>query len=321
LNTSFSKFLKIGIPLGLGVFLIWYSYSRFSPEQLSEIVAHFKNANYGFILLGVLLSLLSHILRAYRWNYLLEPLGFQPKILNNFMAVNTAYIMNLFIPKSGEVTRAIVINKYENIPFDKAFGTIISERVVDVVVLFLVTLIALILKFDILYDFLFDLIPLNKLYYIAGVILIIGILFLAFMKYSKSNFKQKLINFFSGFKDGVLSIIRMKRKQAFLIQTIVIWGLYILSFYVSVFALEDTATISFGTIIITFVIGSFAFAFTNSGFGSYPFAIAAILLVFGIPETVGTAFGWIVWTSNIASIIFFGGLSFIMLPIYNRKIK
>ena len=113
----------------------------------------------------------------------------------------------------------------------------------------------------------------------------------------------------------------MKKKRAFLIQTFLIWGLYLLSFYVSIFALDETASISLGTVIITFVIGSFAFAFTNSGFGSYPFAVAAILLVFGIPETVGTAFGWIVWTSNIASIIFFGGLSFIILPIYNRKNK
>ena len=122
-----------------------------------------------------------------------------------------------------------------------------------------------------------------------------------------------------GLKDGVLSVLIMKKKKAFLLHTFIIWGLYLLSFYTATFALEETAAISFGTIIITFVVGSFAFAFTNSGFGSYPFFVAGILAVFGIAETAGTAFGWIVWTSNIASIIFFGGLSFLLLPFYNKN--
>ena len=99
-----------------------------------------------------------------------------------------------------------------------------------------------------------------------------------------------------------------------------IWGLYLLSFMISMQALEETSNIEFGVILIAFVVGSFSFAFTNSGFGSYPLFVAGILAVFAVPETVGTAFGWIVWTSNIASIILFGGLSFIFLPFYNNAI-
>ena len=132
-----TKFLKISIPLGLGIFLIYYSYSKFTPEQLQDITKYFKKANYYIVALSVLLSILSHVSRAYRWNFMLEPLGYKPKLPNNFMAVYIAYIMNIFIPKSGEVSRAVVINKYENIPFDKAFGTIISERAIDVLFLFL----------------------------------------------------------------------------------------------------------------------------------------------------------------------------------------
>ena len=95
--------------------------------------------------------------------------------------------------------------------------------------------------------------------------------------------------------------------------------LYFLSFYTAFYALEETTGIAIGIVIITFVVGSFSFAFTNSGFGTYPFFVAAILAVFSVPETVGTAFGWIVWTSSIASIIFFGGLSLLILPFYNRS--
>ena len=111
----------------------------------------------------------------------------------------------------------------------------------------------------------------------------------------------------------------MKRKWTFIFWTLAIWTLYIYAFYVATFALEETSGIPLGTVIITFVVGSFAFAFTNSGFGSYPASIAGILLVFAIPKTVGTAFGLIVWVSHIAMIVLFGILSFVFLPIHNRR--
>tara|TARA_R110000787_G_scaffold15134_2_gene46795 strand:+ start:34289 stop:35251 length:963 start_codon:yes stop_codon:yes gene_type:complete len=319
LNKSLITFFKIAIPLGLGVFLIYYSYSKFSPQQLEEISAYFKKADYTFVILSVVFSLLSHISRAYRWNFMLEPLGYQPKLPNNFMAVYVAYIMNIFIPKSGEVSRAVIINKYEDVPFDKAFGTIISERVVDVLFLFGFTAIALLLQFDKLSEFLLNVLPINTIYNIIGVLSVLLILFLLVLKFSKWPIIKKILQFFSGLKDGVLSILKMKKKGSFIFHSFLIWGLYLLSFYTATFALNETSNIAFSTLIITFVVGSFSFAFTNSGFGSYPFFVAGILAIFAIPETVGTAFGWIVWTSSIASIVFFGGLSLLILPFYNKE--
>lgn len=315
----FTKFLKIAIPLGLGIFLIWYSYSQFSEDQLQEIRLHFQKANYGFVILAVFLGIVSHISRAYRWNFMLAPLGFQPKLLNNFMAVYIAYLMNIFIPKSGEVSRAMVISKYEGVPFDKAFGTIISERVVDIIFLFGFTLIALFLQFDILFAYISKNISTVNLIYAISILAGLFICFLLFLKYSKSVVQQRLLKFFNGLKEGVFSILKMKKKRAFIIHTFLIWGLYLLSFYVSTFALDETSTISIGALIITFVIGSFSFAFTNSGFGSYPFFVAGILAVYGVTETIGTAFGWIVWTSNIASIVFLGAVSLFILPVFNRS--
>lgn len=319
MKRSISKFLKIALPLALGIFLIFWSYSRFTPEQLAEIKIHFQAADYTFVVLAVVLSILSHIFRAVRWNLMLAPLGYQPKLLNNFMAISIAYLMNIFIPKSGEVSRGIVINKYEEVPFDKAFGTIISERVIDLVFLLGFTLLALWLQYDILYEYLTNLIPVTKLLYVLAAMLAFGILFIVFLKYSRSALQQKIKGFISGLRDGVFSIFKMKKKGLFLLQTCIIWGLYLLSFYVALFALEATSRIAMGTIIITFVVGSFSFAFTNSGFGSYPFFVAGILAVFGVAETVGTAFGWIVWTSNIVTLIVFGGLSLLFLPLYNQK--
>lgn len=307
--------------MGIGVFLIYYSYSKFTPQQLEEIKFYFKKANYNFVFLSVFFGVLSHVIRAYRWSFMLDPLGFKPKLLNNFMAVYVAYIMNLFIPKSGEFSRAVVINKYEDVPFDKALGTIISERVIDVLFLFGFTFIALFIKFDVLYQFLTTLIQPSKIIFGVLILAVLAVLFFVFLKYSKSNFQKKVKQVYLGIKEGVVSIFKMKKKGAYIFHSFLIWGLYLLSFYTATFALEETSSIGLATLIITFVVGSFAFAFTNSGFGSYPFFVAQILVVFSIPETVGTAFGWIVWTSSIASIILFGGLSFIFLPLYNRNKK
>jgi hypothetical protein len=319
LNKSLSKFLKIGIPLGIGIFLIWYSYSKFSAEQLEEIKFYFKKADYGYVILAVTFSILSHLSRAYRWSFMLEPLGYKPKLGNNFMAIAIAYLMNIFIPKSGEVTRGIVLDKYEGVPFEKGFGTIISERVVDLIFLMAFTALALFLQFEELYEYLTLIINPTKILVAFIALAIIGILFLLFLKYSKSKVQQKVKKFFNGLKDGVLSILKMNKKGPFILHTFIIWGLYLVSFYTATLALDETSGISIGTLIITFVVGSFAFAFTNSGFGSYPFFVAGILAVFGIAETVGTAFGWIVWTSNIASILLMGGLSFLILPFYNKE--
>ncbi len=312
--------MKIAIPLGLGLFLIYYSYSRFTDRQLDEIGFYFSKANYTIVALSVFLSFLSHVSRAYRWNFLLQPLGYQPKVANNFMAVYIAYLMNLFIPKSGEVSRGVVINKYEGVPFEKAFGTIITERVIDLLFLLGFTVLALSLQFDVLFTYLTELIAPKKLLYALAALIVLGIVFLVFLKYSSTALGKKIKTFLSGLKEGVLSILKMKKKAAFIAHTFLIWGLYLASFYVATFALGETSSIELGTLIITFVVGSFSFAFTNSGFGSYPFFVAGILAVFGIAETVGTAFGWIVWTSNIASIVFFGGLSFLLLPVYNKAI-
>jgi len=250
---------------------------------------------------------------------MLEPLGYKPRLANNFMAISVAYLLNILIPKSGEVSRGIILDKYENVPFTKGFGTIISERVVDLVFLLLFTLLALSLQFDELYSYLSEIFRPKKILFALLFLTVLAISFFLFIRFSKSKLQQKLKNFIFDLKEGVFSILKMKRKWAFLFHTIIIWGLYLASFYTATHALEETSNISIGVLIITFVVGSFAFAFTNSGFGSYPFFVAGILAVFGVAETAGTAFGWIVWTSNIASIIFFGCLSLLFLPFYNKN--
>ena len=313
------KILKIGVPIAFGAFLIWYIYNKFTPLQLQELSGYVKNANYWIVGLSVGLNLLSHLARAHRWSFMLEPLGYKPKLANNFMAVSVAYLMNIFIPKSGEVSRGIVLDKYEKIPFSAGFGTIISERIVDLILLVAFTVVALALKFDILYGYVLEKIPPSILNTIFIAIVGLGVLVFLFLKFSRSKANSKIKTFILGLKEGVLSIVTMKKKGLFIVHTFFIWGLYLLSFYVATQALPETSDIGFSTIIIAFVVGSFTFAFTNSGFGTYPAAMAGVLVLFNVPFTVGTAFGWIIWSSGIASIIVIGVGSLLFLPVYNKN--
>ena len=319
LNKHLSRFLQIAIPLGLGIVLIWYVYQSFTIEQIEETKSYFSEANYGFVVLSVILSFLSHLSRAYRWNFMLEPMGYKPKLANNFMAISVAYLMNLLIPRSGEVSRAIILDKYEKVPFQKGFGTIISERVVDLIFLLIFTIVALSLKFDILFKFVSESIPRSSLYIVVIGLIAIGIVIPLYIVFSKSKINKKIKNFIFGLKEGIFSIIKMRKKGEFIFQSFVIWVLYLLSFYAALQSLPETSVLSFGTVIISFVVGSFTIAFTNSGFGTYPAAMAAILSVFGVLKTVGIAFGWIVWISNIIYIVLFGIISLVILPLYNSS--
>lgn len=303
----------------LGILLVWYFYQKFTPEQLSEMKRHFREANYAFLLLSVLLSLASHILRTHRWHLLLKPLGHQPKWYNSFFAVCVAYFMNLFIPKSGEVSRAVTLNQYENTPMEHGLGTIITERLIDLIFLALFFSLAIAMNYSLLIGYISSVILISKLLWTLLIFGGIILLFFLWVKGSKHSIALRLRQFIKGLIQGMLSIKKVSSPVVFIIESLLIWGLYVASFYAATFALVETTGIGWEVIIITFVVGSFTFAFTNSGIGYYPLAVAGVMGLFGIAQPLGNAFGWLIWTANISSIIFFGFIALIGLPLVNKK--
>ncbi|HOZ73860.1 MAG TPA: lysylphosphatidylglycerol synthase transmembrane domain-containing protein [Flavobacterium sp.] len=319
MKQQISKWLSILLPIFLGVFLIVYTYQKFTPGQILEIKSYFKNANYSYIVLGIFIAFLGNASRAYRWKFMLEHLGYKTSFYNNFMAVNICYLLNLSVPKSGEISRAVILKKYENVPFDKGFGTIVAERIVDMIVLLTFMLAAFFMQFRIVKEFILDKIPMQKLLVFASVATIVGVGLLLVYFYSKLPWILALKQKISGLKEGVMSIVHMEKKMEYLLHTIFIWFSYLIMFYITLFVIPETSSISLGATMTAFVVGSIAIAFTNSGFGSYPFLISKILLVYGIAETAGNAFGWIVWTSQMLLVVLLGVLSFLLLPVFNRS--
>ncbi|MDY8135261.1 lysylphosphatidylglycerol synthase transmembrane domain-containing protein [Aquimarina sp. 2201CG5-10] len=319
MNPKLIKFLKIILPLTLGVFLIWYSISSLSPEEREQTLRYVSQADPKWVILSIVLGIISHLSRAYRWKFLLEPLGYNPKVYNSFMAVMAGYLANLGIPRSGEILRGGLISTYEDIPFKKAFGTIISERVVDLVMLMLIIGITLMFQSNNLISFLGE--KLTNPFITFGllvILIIIGIVALRVLKNSKNTFIVKIRNFGIGILEGVKSIYKIKKRKAFIFHTFLIWTLYVLMFYVIKFTVPETASLTIGPILVTFVAGSLAMSTTNGGIGAFPLAIAAVLLLFNIDNSAGIAFGWILWGSQTAINSVVGSLSFLFLPILNR---
>ena len=295
--------------------MVWYSLSKVS---ISELMVYVKKADYTWIILGMFLGLLSHMSRAYRWLFMLEPMGYKIKFGNSFMAVFAAYLINYTIPRAGEVARASIITNYEGVPFEKGFGTIVAERIADLIMMLGIIIITLFLQFDFIYSFLIEKFNPSKILIAAVVFIAFSLLIFRYIKNSKSKIALKIKTFINGLIEGVTSIFKMKKKWAFIFHTVFIWAMYILMFYITSFALPELKGISLGAILIGFISASFSIAATNGGIGSYPLAIFAAFSIFGIPEDPSIAFGWIMWASQTLMIIVFGGLSLIYLPIFNK---
>jgi len=316
LNKKTKKAITIAIPILLAVFFGWFTFSRI---PIADIVPYFKTANYNWIALGVFCGFLSHLSRAYRWKYLIEPLGYTLRFPNSIMAVFITYLANYGIPRSGEVLRAAVLTNYENVPFEKGFGTIIAERIADFIVLLGIIAITLFLQFDFIYNLLEQNFQPRKILIAGFISVVLFVMVFIYIKKSKSKIALKIKQFLNGLIEGVLSIFKMKHKWAFVFHTLFIWGMYVLMFYITTFALPELDNISIGAILIAFIAASFTIAATNGGIFVYPLAVGASFSLFGIPETTGIAFGWIMWSSQTLMIILLGSLSFIFLPIYNRN--
>ena len=310
---------KIIIPLGIGIFFIYLSYNNTSSEDRKNIFSHIKNANYSFVFLSVVFGALSHISRAYRWKFLLAPLGYKPRLINSVLAVLIGYVSNLGIPRSGELFRATVMDRFENIPFQKGLGTVIAERLVDLFILLCFVSLALILQFDLIWEILANK-PINPVH-ICVIIVGVSIVFLILRKFinqSNNSFLKKIRLFFSELWEGILSLKKMEHKWAFVGHTLFIWLMYLAMFYIMKFSIPETASLGLEGLIAAFVVGALAISATNGGVGIYPFSVSLVLIAYGISKESSLAFGWIMWTSQTVMIVLFGSLAFFALPLVNR---
>ena len=312
--------LKIFIPLGLGVFLIWLAYHQLKPEEIERAKNAMFEMNKFYLFLSIFFGIISHASRAWRWKYPIEALGYSPKFWNSFFTVMIGYFSNLGIPRSGEVLRCGLMAKYENMPFNKLVGTVIAERVTDFIILFISIFIALFLQAGIILDFLAkgeDKFSSSKI--LLLLIVVVGfIVGLIIIKKSNHLVAQKIRVFLSGILEGIKILFTMKQKWLYLGHTLFIWMMYFAMFRITFYALPELNAVPLSGIFTAFVVGGLSITVTNGGIGAYPLGISAVLALYGLAD-VGYGFGWAVWFAQSAMLISVGLISFILITRYNLK--
>ncbi len=309
--------LKTFLPISIGLFCIYYSFKDISFLDFKEL---FIGIDYKWILLGLLLGALSHISRSYRWKFLVDPLGYKLGLKNSILSVFAAYLINYTIPRAGDVARASIISNYEKIPFEKLIGTIIAERIVDMICIAVLILISLLYEFERISEKIISLLSSIKIGSLLILfITILLIIFLIFMILKRFDFHKKFSNFLTGIKSGLTVITRMDRKFAFIAHSIFIWMMYVFMFYVTSFAFSDLHGTNFFHLLISFTLAALSIMFSNGGIGIYPLAVEESLFWYGIEAVNGLAFGWVMWLSQTIMVIIFGGLSLFILPFINTS--
>lgn len=309
--------LKNLLPIFIGVFCIYYSFKDISFSEFKE---YFTKINYLWVFVGIFLGALSHISRSYRWKFLIEPLGYKLGFINSVLTVFSAYLINYTVPRAGDIARGTMISKYENIPFEKAIGTIVAERAVDVLCILIIILIGLIIEFDKISNKLIDFVEESDFSTVL-LSLLIAVIVTATIYFVIKRFKfyKKIKSFLSGLIDGITIIFKMKNRNQFIFHSIFIWLMYVLMFYFTSKAFVDLNQVTFFQLTISFTLAALSIMLSNGGIGIYPLAVEESLGWYGVQSATGLAFGWVMWLSQTLMVVIFGGLSLFVLPFINRS--
>lgn len=330
MNKRTKSIIQFIVLLGVGILLVWLSFRSVWTEK-EKILNSFKNANYFWVCISIVIAFLSHFLRAFRWKYLLKPAGYTLKPANALGAVLVGYFANYGLPRMGEITRCTLVTKYDNVPFEVALGTVITERIVDFLILIIIFFLTLFAQFSQLKDLTATYIyhPMmhklkgfsehpTKLFLLILVVVAFSLLLFLMRKKISGLLKGKTGNVLKGFGKGLSSVKDIENKFLFIILSLAIWASYFYSLYVCFFAFSGTSHLGQSECLVLLLFGTFGVVFSPGGLGAYPAIITALLTYYGVEQIAAFSFPWMAWTSQFILIVTLGLLSLIMLPIVNK---
>jgi uncharacterized protein (TIRG00374 family) len=318
-------FFKYALPLVVAFLLL--KFYVFKEISLVDMVQEFKKANYYWVAFSGFMLLAAHLSRSHRWNLLLQPLGYRPALFHTFLAVMVGYFANLILPRMGEVTRCGLLHRMERVPVNSAFGTVVAERIFDVVMLLLLLSLNFILEFNRLSSFFIDFFSSKlgsigqvsqNIYIILTCIIILGLAFIiAIYKYrsrlSQIAFLAKIRTFVRGMIEGLLSVRKLEHKWDFLLQTLLIWVFYYGASYALTFALPDTQRLTWLAGLTILMMGGLGMAApVQGGTGPFHILVSGALLLYGWNQQDGLILATFIWASQTLLTLIVGGLCFVI---------
>lgn len=324
IQKQLTRLLRILLSLGLGVLIIWLTVRKLTPDDRAKILAAWENANFLVLLAAPGIGILSNYFRSERWRMLLTPVGKTPSAGNTFHAVSVMYAANLLFPRLGEVTRCTLLWKTENIPVERSIGTMVTERVLDVLSIALVGALLFFIEHDRmggLFARTFGRQSNPGSVWILPVAGLLGalLLYVLLRAFRDRPAVVRILSFLRGMKEGLMSIRRVENKPLLVFHTVMIWVCYWLMIQTSFYALPETAGLSVAAGWSCMFFGGIAMAATQGGVGAYPLAIREMLLLFAVSAPVGYALGWMVWSVQTLTVLIGGGISLIWLNLTSAK--
>lgn len=326
LKKNIFNVLKYLAFFAVGAVIFWLIYKDMDIDRIRKILTN--DVNYTWIWVALFLGLLSHISRSLRWNLMIEPLSHKPRLLNTFLAVMTGYLMNLVLPRMGEISRCGLLAKYEKLSFAQLVGTVVTERLIDLLMLVFFTLVVVVTQFGQLLGFLRKNpgIEKNAVAILTSPLLWIGlsVVVVAAIIYRKTLKNtllfRKVDKTLSLFKEGFISVRNMKKKWTFIGHSFFIWLMYYLMLYVVFFSFDFTRALSPLAGLTTFVLASFGMvAPVQGGIGAWHFMAMEALAIYGVPNQDGKIFALLAHTTMNAMVIVVGLISFVIIPFVNRR--
>ncbi len=330
MRKSLVNILKIVVPLGIGVWLIFSTYDDLSDEQKNELFAAFGQADMRWLILATVVGWLAHVSRGWRWRYLLSPLGYKPGFWHCYHAVMIGYFMNMFIPRAGEASRAVSLYRTAKVPFEKGFGTVLAERVVDTAMLAGIGVITMLFQLDKIDLFKTRIAEYRALQgpaqeggfpWFAVIIAAIGLAMIVgtYLVLTRPALRARTMDLLRGFGEGLRAVLSTKHKGAFILHTVFIWAAYLAMFKVGFYCLPTMVGVPFAGILAGFIMGAVGIVLVQGGIGVYP-ALVALTVGMYMPSSTGgellrpdaLAMGWLLWLAQTLMVIVLGGLSLLL---------
>ena len=320
----FNNIIKSLLPLLLGVVILYWIYAEF---DFSQVGVALKEMDLFWFVLSLFFGVFSHVLRGWRWQLALAPMGYYPRRGNCVYSIFIAYAANLLLPRVGEVSRCVVLDRYDSVPFAQSLGTVVTERLIDTVMVLLITATAVLLQWNVFYAFVTraggGVLGFDAVSAMGGpavfAISIVAVAVLLFLLLRKMSLWAKIRSFFNHFVEGMCSIARMKHAWLFVLETVGIWFCYFMQFYLCFFCFPFSAGLSLAAGLLLFVAGSVAVVVpTPNGAGPWHFAVLSIMVIYGLSTTDASLFALIVHSSQTLLVALLGVLALVMLPLTNR---
>jgi uncharacterized protein (TIRG00374 family) len=319
---------KYLIFLAIGAFLFWWVYRDLDIKNLKKGLLE---TNYFWIVVSLLLGLLSHYSRAIRWKMLIKPLGYNPKVGNIFLSVLVMYMVNLFVPRAGEVARCTILAKYEKIPASKLVGTMIVERIADTLTMLMLAVIIFIINLSVLQKFfdvhpefgqnIFNLLTLTNIILVVIVIILIFVIVLLFRPDRNGKLYAFIKKIKTNLKEGVKSILKLENKWYFIGHTLFIFLMWLLMLYSVFLAYPPTNHLTIWVGMFTFLMGGLAMLMpVQGGIGPWHFMVMESLFLYGIDKTDGKIFALIAHSATNLIYLVLGLIAMFLFTALNKKV-